>query len=97
MSDNSKQIPQSIILISTPDKKGLVYHISSVLYELGLNIERNDEYVDKENEFFFMRTQVSGESDEYILRDKIKRYSLHIALLKSNLWRKKYHYILHKR
>ena len=73
MSDNSKQIPQSIILISTPDKKGLVYHISSVLYELGLNIERNDEYVDKENEFFFMRTQVSGESDEYILRDKIKK------------------------
>ena len=37
--------PQHIILISAPDKKGLVYHISSVLFELSLNIERNDEYV----------------------------------------------------
>ena len=49
---------QRIILISAPDKKGLIYHISSVLYDLGLNIERNDEYVDRENERFFMRTHI---------------------------------------
>lgn len=67
----SECAPQSVILISAPDKKGLIYHISSVLYELGLNIERNDEYVDKENERFFMRTQVSGESDESLLYTKI--------------------------
>jgi len=51
---------QRIIRISTIDEKGLIYRISSVLYKLGLNIERNDEYVDKETRHFFMRTHVRG-------------------------------------
>ena len=38
----AQQRDERVILISAPDKKGLIYHISSVLYELGLNIERND-------------------------------------------------------
>ncbi|EFR46666.1 formyltetrahydrofolate deformylase [Helicobacter cinaedi CCUG 18818 = ATCC BAA-847] len=61
-----------MILISAPDKKGLIYHISSVLYELGLNIERNDEYVDKENERFFMRTHTYGEANDEILQKRLK-------------------------
>ncbi|WP_300733351.1 formyltetrahydrofolate deformylase [uncultured Helicobacter sp.] len=65
-------VPQRIILISAPDKKGLVYHISSVLYELGLNIERNDEYVDKEILRFFMRTHTCGEVDDRILKNKLE-------------------------
>ncbi|MCH5314165.1 MAG: formyltetrahydrofolate deformylase [Helicobacter sp.] len=63
---------QRVILISAPDKKGLVYHISSVIYELGLNIERNDEYVDKESERFFMRTQVSGKTNDTQLYTKLQ-------------------------
>ncbi|TLD95200.1 formyltetrahydrofolate deformylase [Helicobacter jaachi] len=63
---------QRVILISTPDKKGLIYHISSVLYELGLNIERNDEYVDREHEHFFMRTHTRGYVEDTILADKLK-------------------------
>lgn len=63
---------ERVILISAPDKKGLVYHISSVLYELGLNIERNDEYVDKENERFFMRTHTYGEVDDGILHERLE-------------------------
>ncbi|MCX2716759.1 formyltetrahydrofolate deformylase [Helicobacter sp. MIT 21-1697] len=71
---NTLHIPhtQRIILISAPDKKGLIYHISSVLYELGLNIERNDEYVDKENEHFFMRTHICGEVDDAMLNAKLQ-------------------------
>ncbi len=63
---------QRIILISAPDKKGLIYHISSVLYDLGLNIERNDEYVDRENERFFMRTHICGETDDELLNTKLQ-------------------------
>ena len=48
-----------IILISTPDLRGLVHKISSNL--LDFNIEKNDEFVDKENEYFFMRTEISVE------------------------------------
>lgn len=61
----------SVILISASDRKGLIYHISSVLYELGLNIERNDEYVDRENERFFMRTHVRGECDSAQLESRL--------------------------
>lgn len=43
-----------------------------MLYELGLNIERNDEYVDKENERFFMRTHTYGEANDEILQKRLK-------------------------
>ena len=44
------------LLIATQDRAGLVYEISRILYEAGANIERQDEYVDRENTLFFMRT-----------------------------------------
>lgn len=68
----AQQRDERVILISAPDKKGLIYHISSVLYELGLNIERNDEYVDKENERFFMRTHTYGEVDDRVLQERLE-------------------------
>jgi formyltetrahydrofolate deformylase len=51
------------LLIDTSDAKGLVYEISKVLYEHNLNIENNAEFVDKEEDKFFMRTVVSGDLD----------------------------------
>ena len=48
------------VLIDCKDAKGLVYKISKVFYDRGLNIDNNREFVDKENERFFMRTVVSG-------------------------------------
>lgn len=53
-----------IILISTPDSRGLVYKISSTL--LDFNIEKNDEFVDKESGQFFMRTEISVEDDSHL-------------------------------
>ena len=44
------------LLIATQDSAGLVYKISRILYQAGANIERQDEYVDRENGLFFMRT-----------------------------------------
>ena len=49
-----------IILISTPDSRGLVHKISSNL--LDFNIEKNDEFVDRESGQFFMRTEISIDS-----------------------------------
>ncbi|CAM3283116.1 formyltetrahydrofolate deformylase [Helicobacter labetoulli] len=72
LTQANEKYNERVILISAPDKKGLVYHISSVLYELGLNIERNDEYVDKENERFFMRTHTCGEVDDGILHERLE-------------------------
>ncbi|MDH5465377.1 MAG: formyltetrahydrofolate deformylase [Thiovulaceae bacterium] len=48
------------VLIDTKDEKGLVYKISKLFFEHDLNIISNNEFVDKENEKFFMRTVISG-------------------------------------
>lgn len=51
-----------VILISTPDERGLVHRISSNL--LDFNIEKNDEFVDRDNKYFFMRTEISVDSSD---------------------------------
>ncbi|MBL0721982.1 MAG: formyltetrahydrofolate deformylase [Sulfurovum sp.] len=48
------------VLIDCEDAKGLVYLISKVFYDRGLNIDNNREFVEKETNRFFMRTVVSG-------------------------------------
>ena len=49
------------VLIDAYDEKGLVHKISSVFYSKDLNILSNSEYVDKENNKFFMRSVVDGD------------------------------------
>ena len=49
--------------ISTTDQRGLIFAISRVLLDFGLNIERNNEFVDAVDGLFVMRTEVSGEVD----------------------------------
>jgi len=63
-----------ILLIDTIDTKGLVYKISKVLYEFGLNIETNNEFVDNEANKFFMRTVIKGDFDESKLLKELKIY-----------------------
>ncbi|APC97892.1 formyltetrahydrofolate deformylase [Francisella frigiditurris] len=48
------------LLIETNDEKGLVYKVSKTIFKHNLNVERNSEYVDKEENKFFMRTVVTG-------------------------------------
>jgi len=82
------------LLIDTSDEKGLVYHISSALYECELNIEQNSEYVDKENNKFFMRTEFSGKVDSNRLLSKIKTKLPQGANIKLSKVRKKHIAIL---
>ena len=51
------------VLIDCNDQKGLVYRVSKVFYEHDLNIISNREFVDKEDQHFFMRSVVAGDFD----------------------------------
>lgn len=60
------------VLIDCRDEKGLVYKISKVFYDRNLNIDNNQEFVDKEIEKFFMRSVVSGMFDTQELSAALK-------------------------
>jgi len=60
------------VLIDCEDAKGLVYQISKVFYDRGLNIDNNREFVDKEYGRFFMRTIVTGLFDVEELENELK-------------------------
>ena len=60
------------VLIDCEDAKGLVYTISKVFYDRGLNIDNNREFVDKEHGRFFMRTIVTGSFDIDDLLQELK-------------------------
>ena len=49
------------ILIDCEDAKGLIYKVSKIFFERNLNIDSNQEFVDKDCGRFFMRTVVSGD------------------------------------
>ncbi len=59
------------ILIDCTDKKGLVFTTSKLFYELELNILSNHEFVDSDNNKFFMRSVVEGDIDEVTLNEKL--------------------------
>lgn len=72
------------ILIDCTDKKGLVYKISKLFFELELNILSNHEFVDSDNDKFFMRSVVEGDIDEETLRSSLsevldKNVNLHLV------------------
>lgn len=60
-----------ILLIHCPDQPGLVHNITGVLYRHHLNIISNGEFVEKDNNYFFMRTEFSGTSDPDVLRKEL--------------------------
>jgi len=50
------------VLIKAKDKKGLVYKISKIFSDMNLNIISNSEFVSKEYELFFMRSEILGDT-----------------------------------
>ncbi|MVM33342.1 formyltetrahydrofolate deformylase [Spirosoma sp. HMF4905] len=55
-----------ILLMDGPDSKGLIYHVTGVLFRHNLNIIHNDEYVSPSGRFF-MRTEFEGTLDSNAL------------------------------
>jgi formyltetrahydrofolate deformylase len=70
------------VLIDCEDAKGLVYKISKVFYDRDLNIDSNREFVDKEQNKFFMRTVVTGSFDVLELESALKEIAPMNARLK---------------
>ncbi|SFV75799.1 Formyltetrahydrofolate deformylase [hydrothermal vent metagenome] len=60
------------VLIDADDEKGLVYKVSTIFYNFDLNILSNREFVDKENNKFFMRSLVDGDVDAQELQKKLQ-------------------------
>ena len=56
-----------ILLVDCSDEKGLIHKITGVLYENGLNIISNSEFVEEESDHFFMRSEFTGEVKEHII------------------------------
>ncbi len=72
------------VLIDANDAKGIVHKVSTVFYNHNLNILSNNEFVDKENNKFFMRSVVDGDVDldelEKSLKDVLEASS-HIEVI----------------
>lgn len=60
------------VLIDAIDEKGLVYKVSTIFFENDLNIISNSEFVDKENNKFFMRSVVDGDIDKQALLSSLE-------------------------
>lgn len=65
------------ILIDANDEKGLVHKVSSIFYNNDLNILSNSEFVDKDNNKFFMRSVVDGVVDADKLKQSIQEQLPH--------------------
>ncbi|MDH4296378.1 MAG: formyltetrahydrofolate deformylase [Cyclobacteriaceae bacterium] len=61
-----------ILLIHCPDQPGLVYKITQVIYRHQLNIISNGEFVDRNFNHFFMRTEFSGIYNREVLFQELK-------------------------
>lgn len=63
-------MPNQVLHIDCPDEKGLVSKITGVLYDHGLNIVSNHEFVDATTGHFFMRTEFGdGNPQEELITD----------------------------
>lgn len=62
-----------ILLINCPDRSGLIYKITEVLYKHQLNIISNGEFVERNSNYFFMRTEFSGEFNREALLKELHK------------------------
>jgi formyltetrahydrofolate deformylase len=61
-----------ILLVDCKDEKGLIHKITGVLYNQGLNIISNNEFVEEETENFFMRSEFTGEVNDNAIITQLK-------------------------
>ncbi|MFY8273022.1 formyltetrahydrofolate deformylase [Pseudoalteromonas sp. SSDWG2] len=63
---------KKVLLAQCPDEEGLIAKITSLCFEHGLNITRNNEFVDKAHGRFFMRTELDGDFRNVDLLTKLE-------------------------
>ena len=80
---------RAVLLIECKDEKGIVYKVSKILYKNNLNIENNSEFVDTQNNKFFMRTQIEGEFEDSKILDELKKVLPQNSMIKLSKNKKK--------
>lgn len=65
-------VKSHVLLIDGPDQKGLIYKITGCIFDQGLNIVSNSEFVDPESSWFFMRSEFTGLDDGDDLLEKLR-------------------------
>ncbi|MBL4730927.1 MAG: formyltetrahydrofolate deformylase, partial [Sulfurimonas sp.] len=70
------------VLIAAKDEKGIVHKVSTIFYKYDLNILSNNEFVDKENNKFFMRSVIEGEVNLDALESSLKEVLPQDSILK---------------
>lgn len=74
-----------ILLVDCTDEKGLIHKITGILFNQGLNIISNSEFVEEENHNFFMRSEFTGEVNEEAIIAQLREVlpiDSHINLIK---------------
>jgi formyltetrahydrofolate deformylase len=74
----------NILLINCTDEKGLIYKITKILFDEQLNIVGMKEYVDEQNNEFFVRIEFSGQSDLEKLKTSLTKILPEDAKIKVN-------------
>jgi formyltetrahydrofolate deformylase len=75
----------AVLLISCPDRRGLVARVSGLLYEMGANILHADQHQDHVHGQFFMRVEWSMASDEGQESFDLESFRARFALLAAEL------------
>ncbi|GGK88877.1 formyltetrahydrofolate deformylase [Rufibacter glacialis] len=60
------------LLIDCPDRKGLIFTITQIVFRNNLNITSNDEFVDRQQNYFFLRAELAGEVHPAALVQELK-------------------------
>ena len=62
-----------ILRVECADEKGLIFRVTRVLFERGLNIVANGEFVEPKRARFFMRAELEGECDPGAVGAELER------------------------
>src|ERR1043165_12908 len=79
----------TILLIHCSDQPGLIYKITQVIFEHNLNIISNGEFVERNFNHFFMRTEFSGTVNEKNFLQKMKAFLPADAFIKLTVRKKR--------
>ncbi len=60
------------LLIDCPDRKGLIFSITQIVFQNSLNITSNDEFVDRLRNYFFLRAELTGEVQPETLEAQLR-------------------------
>jgi formyltetrahydrofolate deformylase len=61
-----------VLLVTCPDRPGLIHTITGVLLRHGVNVISNDEFVDRDLQQFVMRSEFVGGEDASALRQDVQ-------------------------